>query len=31
ELRVFWGTGETDPLRFVERDDYFQMSLNRYF
>ncbi len=31
ELRVFWGTGETDPLRFVERDDYFQLSLNRYF
>jgi hypothetical protein len=31
ELRVFWGTGETDPLRFVERDDYLQLSLNRYF
>lgn len=31
ELRMFWGTGEQDPLRFVERDDYLQLSLNRYF
>ncbi|MBM4228112.1 MAG: hypothetical protein FJ164_10240 [Gammaproteobacteria bacterium] len=31
ELRVFWGTGETDPLRFVERDDYLQLTPNRYF
>ncbi len=30
EVRAFWGAS-TEPMRFIESDDYLQIQLNRYF